>query len=63
MGKRRRATGDLFAFELDGPRHAFALSSGWQRRKIQLRKGAVADFGELDRFVLAMAKEACKRRA
>lgn len=60
MSKRRKQ--DLFTFELDGSRHSHLLSSGWQRRKQQLAKGAVENFGEFDRFVLQEAKAACKRR-
>lgn len=63
MSRRPRAgVADLFAFELDGPRHAFDPTSGWQRRKRQLAKGRVDDFGEFDRFVWAEAKLACDRR-
>lgn len=59
--RQRIASGDdLFAFPLDGgpPKPP----SGWQRRKRQLKKGAVEDFGEFDRFVLAEARAACRRR-
>lgn len=54
--------GDLFEFRLDGARTPYNLSSGWERRKTELARGAVPDFGEFDRLVLAEAKEACKRR-
>lgn len=37
--------------------------SGWRRRKAKLQMGAVEDFGEFDRFVLAEAKRTCQRRA
>lgn len=50
-------------FELDGPRHAHSLSSGWQRRKRQLQAGYVPEFGEFDRFVISEAEAACIRRA
>ena len=63
LHKRLAAGDDLFAFALDGPRHAVNLSSGWQRRKLALAGGAVDDFGDFDRFVLQEAKAACKRRA
>lgn len=60
--RSRQPAGDLFAFVLDGARHTHNLSSGWARRKRQLAKGAVADFGDFDRFVLSEAVEACRRR-
>jgi len=60
---RRLAKGDdLFAFRLDGARPSVNLSSGWARRKAKLLAGAVDDFGEFDRFVLAEAEDACRRR-
>lgn len=60
--QRIAAGDDLFAFRLDGPQPLVNLSSGWQRRKIKLQAGAVEDFGEFDRFVLAEAYAACARR-
>lgn len=59
----RRRLPDLFTFVLDGARPLVNLSSGWQRRKRQLQAGYVPEFGDFDRFVLAEAKEACRRRA
>lgn len=61
--QRLAAGEDLFAYALDGARPVMNLSSGWQRRKRQLQAGYVPEFGEFDRFVLAEAKAACKRRA
>jgi hypothetical protein len=62
--RQRLANGeDLFAFALDGARPVINLTSGWARRKVKLQGGAVDDFGDFDRFVLAEAEEACRRRA
>lgn len=54
--------GDLFEFRLDGARTPYNLSVGWERRKRELARGAVEDFGEFDQLVLAEAKAAAKRR-
>lgn len=54
--------GDLFEFRLGEQRLPRTLSSGWERRKGELAKGAVDDFGEFDQLVLSEAKLACKRR-
>lgn len=50
-------------FELDGARPVCDLSSGWQRLKFKLAK-VTAEEGltEFDRFILAEARRACKRR-
>lgn len=62
MARRKPAAADLFTFALDGPRTPYNLSSGWERRKRELARGASPDFGEFDQFVLAEAKRAARRR-
>jgi hypothetical protein len=51
-----------FLFELDGAQHACNLSSGWARLKHKLKKAGYDEMDELDRFVLAEAYRAAKRR-
>lgn len=59
--KRRTGTEDMFALRLNG--EPPPGPSGWQRRKKKLLGGAVPEFGDFDRFVLAEARAACARRA
>ncbi|HKY46161.1 MAG TPA: HNH endonuclease [Pyrinomonadaceae bacterium] len=59
--KRLQSGADLFAFRLNGsappPRACGKI------RRDRERSRTPEDFGEFDRFVLAEAEEACKRRA
>lgn len=59
--KRLHAGEDLFAFRLNGA--APPPVSGHRRRQALIVPATPAEFGEFDRFVLAEAEDACKRRA
>lgn len=49
-------------FELDGAQPECDLSSGWARLKRKLIKAGYNEMDELDRFILAEAYRAAKRR-
>lgn len=49
-------------FELDGGQPVYVLSSGWARLKHKLIKAGYDEMDEFDKFVLAEAYRAAKRR-